>query len=172
MARNSRRLARRCAVQALYQWRMTAQAPAQIEATFICNADLAGRHRDYFLALIQAIPAHIDTIDALIDAHTERTPQQLDVVEQAILRLGAFELRYARDIPPKVVMNEAIDLAKLFGAQHGYKFVNAVLDKIARQLADSDEHVAIDGGDAAGDAAGERDSEMAGKMAGRRPAKT
>ncbi|MGI9310522.1 MAG: transcription antitermination factor NusB [bacterium] len=150
MAISGRRLARRCAVQALYQWRLTGQAPSQIERSFIDNERLSGAARAYFLALIADIPARIERLDALIAAHSNRESDRLDVVEQAILRLGAYELACARDVPARVVLDEAIDLAKAFGTEHGYKYVNGVLDKIAR--AERGVTVASDGdGDGATD---------------------
>ena len=132
MAKSSRRLARQCVVQALYQWQLTAQAPSQIAPNFIGNDKLAGRHLDYFDLLISEIPAHIDKIDELIAAHLDRRPNQVDLLEQAILRLGTYELAYEPGIPVKVVLNEAVELAKLFCSENGYQYVNAVLDQIAR----------------------------------------
>lgn len=134
MATSGRHLARRCAMQALYQWRMTRQAPSEIEASFIANRKLTGKNRDYFLFLIKNIPKHIDKIDRLIAAHLDRDPDKVDLLEQAILRLAAYELKFGRDIPPKVAIDEAIHLAKLFCSENGYKYVNAVLDKIARAV--------------------------------------
>lgn len=132
--KTGRSLARRCAMQALYQWRMTRQAPSEIEASFIADRKLTGKNRDYFLRLINDIPKHIDNIDKLINAHLDRDPDKVDLLEMAILRLGAYELNFGRDIPPKVVLDEAVNLAKLFCAENGYKYINAVLDKIARAV--------------------------------------
>ncbi len=133
MAQSSMHLARRCAVQALYQWRMTGQAPAQIGPNFINNEQLTDKHLAYFRLLIEAIPRQIETIDRLIASHLDRAAERVDIIEQAILRLGAYELYYQPSIPVKVVLNEAIKLAKLFCAEHGYKYVNGVLDKVAQQ---------------------------------------
>lgn len=134
MAKSSRRLARRCAVQALYQWRMTGQAPSEIRQNFIANESLTGQHLDYFLLLIDRIPASIEKIDELINPRLDRDPDRVDFIEQAILRLGAYELACAPDIPAKVVLDEAVELARLFCSEHGYKYVNGVLDKIARDV--------------------------------------
>jgi len=134
VGRTGRSLARRCAMQALYQWRMTRQAPSEIEASFIADSKLTGKNRDYFLCLINDIPKHIDKIDKLINAHLDRDPDKVDLLEMAILRLGTYELNFGRDIPPKVVLDEAVNLAKLFCAENGYKYINAVLDKIARAV--------------------------------------
>ncbi len=136
MAKSGRRLARRCAVQALYQWRMTGQAPSEIRESFIANENLTGKHLDYFLLLIERIPARIEEIDERIKARLDRDPEKVDLIEQAILRLGAYELVCAPDVPAKVVLDEAVDLAKLFCSKNGYQYVNGVLDKIARDVRD------------------------------------
>ena len=129
-----RRLARRCAVQALYQWRLTAQSPEIIEQSFIADAKLRGKQRAYFLHLIAEIPKHIAQIDALIAPHLDRQVDAVDILEQAIIRLGAYELAFAGEVPTRVVINEGVELAKLFCAQHGYRYVNAVLDRLARAV--------------------------------------
>lgn len=134
MARSGRHLARRCAVQALYQWQMTGQSPDKITDTFIGNENLKGKHRDYFLTLINIIPNYIEQIDALIRPHLDRDQSRVDMIEQAILRLGTYELRYDSTIPTSVVIDEAIDLAKTFCSEHGYKYVNGVLDKVASEV--------------------------------------
>ena len=132
--KNDRRPARRCAVQAVYQWRITGQAPADIKGNFIGNEDLRGRHLDYFHELIADIPRRIARIDELINMHLDRPPEQVDLIEQAILRLGAYELAFAPEVPAKVALDEAVELARLFCAEHGYRYVNAVLDKVARDV--------------------------------------
>lgn len=134
MARSGRHLARRCAVQALYQWQMTKQSPEQIVETFIGNQNLQGKHKDYFLSLINIIPNRISDIDGLIAPHLDRDQEKVDLIEQAILRLGTYELRFDHGIPVKVVIDEAIDLAKTFCSEHGYKYVNGVLDKVAAEV--------------------------------------
>ncbi len=134
MAISGRRLARRCVVQALYQWRMTGQEPSEIPENFIANENLTGKHLDYFLLLINRIPGRIKKIDQHIKVHLDRDINKVDLIEQAILRLGVYELVYAPDIPAKVVLNEAVDLAKIFCSENGYQYVNGVLDKIAHDV--------------------------------------
>lgn len=126
-------------MQALYQWRVTAQPPAEIEASFIKNKRLTGDAKDYFLLLINNIPKEIDKIDELIAAHLDRDSASVDWLEQAILRLAAYELTHAPELPPKVVLDEAVILAKTFCAENGYKYINGVLDKIARQVRGGDD---------------------------------
>ena len=113
---------------------MTGQDKEQIMESFIENESLEGKHQDYFLSLINIIPNYVDNIDALIAPHLDRDQEKVDLIEQAILRLGTYELRYDKSIPTNVVIDEAIDLAKTFGSEHGYKYVNGVLDKVAREV--------------------------------------
>ncbi len=136
MARSGRHLARRCAVQALYQWNVTGQSPSEIESSFIKNENLSGRHLDYFLALIKNIPLNIEVIDNLITPHLDRKLDKVDLIEHAILRVGTYELKFQPDVPARVVLDEAIDIAKVFASEHSYKYVNGVLDKIAREVRD------------------------------------
>lgn len=121
-------------MQALYQWQMTGQKPEEIIETFIENDNLTGKHQDYFLGLINIIPNYVGEIDALIYPHLDREQQKVDLIEQAILRLGTYELKYDQTIPTNVVIDEAIDLAKTFGSEHGFRYVNGVLDKVAKTV--------------------------------------
>ena len=88
----------------------------------------------YFHLLIQDIPLHLHELDDHLNPHLDRTIEEIDPVERAILRLGVYEFEFHLEIPYKVVLNEAVELAKIFGAEHGHKFVNAVLDKVALKL--------------------------------------
>ncbi|MEM7195687.1 MAG: transcription antitermination factor NusB [Pseudomonadota bacterium] len=124
-------MARRSAVQALYQWAMTGQDAADIITSFIENDALKGKHKEYFNSLIEIIPVYIEQIDELVDPFLDRDREKVDPLEQAILRLGAYELEFSPDIPARVVIDEAVDIAKAFCSDNGYRFVNGVLDKIA-----------------------------------------
>ena len=134
MARSGRHLARRSAVQALYQWQVTGQSPEEIEKNFIHNENLSGTHLEYFLALINIIPNSIEVIDSQLSDYLDRDTEKVDLTEQAILRLGAYELLYEKDVPIKVILDEAVDLAKIFCSENGYKYVNGVLDKVAKSV--------------------------------------
>jgi N utilization substance protein B len=134
MSGGSRTRARQAAVQALYQWQLTGQAPAEIEHHFIADHELSGVDVEYFHHLIGQIPQHRQRLDDLLSQHLDRPIGEVDPVERAILRLGVFELALHPEIPYRVVINEAVELAKTFGAEHGHKYVNAVLDKAAAQL--------------------------------------
>ncbi len=132
--RNSRHLARSCAVQALYQWQVTGQPPAEIESSFIRNQNLADRHLDYFQELIKWIPRHAPEIDRLLSCFLDRELERVDLIEHAILRVGAYELKYEADTPVNVIIDEAVGLARVFASEHGYKYVNGVLDKVAKEV--------------------------------------
>lgn len=132
--RGGRKRARQLAVQALYQWQMTAQPPGEIEAHFIDDHDLKGVDQEYFRTLVHEVPLHQHELDDHLIPHLDRPIEEIDPVERAILRIGACEFEFHPEIPYRVILNEAIELAKMFGAEHGHKFVNAVLDKVAASL--------------------------------------
>jgi len=132
MATSGRHLARRNAAQALYQWDITGQDASSILANFIHDERLKGRYREYFEKLIKEIPENIEKLDDMIASHADRPVDRLDPLEKAILRIGTYEILYQIDVPHSVVVNEAIEMAKLFCADHGYKYVNGVLDKVVK----------------------------------------
>ena len=134
MARSSRHLARRCAVQALYQWDVTGQPSTDIEANFIKNEQLSGKHRDYFVRIIENIPMRVEQIDNLLSPFLDRDLEKIDPIEHAILRVGSYELLFEADVPSRVIIDEAIDLAKTFSSENGFKFINGVIDKIAKEV--------------------------------------
>ena len=130
-----RGLARRVTVQALYQWLINEGTPASLLKQFReQEAGLGRADPAYFEELLNGVVAHAPALTVDIVPHLDRALNQLDPVEHAILLLGAYELRHEPAVPWKVVVNEAVNLAKTFGAEDGYKFVNGVLDKLARQL--------------------------------------
>lgn len=128
-----RRRARRLLVQALYQWQLSSAELHDIEAQF--RADTQG-HVDwnYFHELLGAIPRQVERLDALLTPHLDRAVTALDPVERALLRMASFELTDRVDVPYRVVINEAVELAKVFGATDSHKYVNGVLDTLARQV--------------------------------------
>lgn len=134
MSQGNRHKAREAAVQALYQWQLTEQAPGDIEEHFMLDHEMGDVDVEYFDQLVRQIPLHIHEVDDHILPHVDRTMDEVDPVERAILRLGAYEFEFHPEIPYKVILNEAVELAKTFGAEHGHKFVNAVLDKVALKL--------------------------------------
>jgi N utilization substance protein B len=130
----ARRRARRTALQALYQWQLTAQAPAEIERQFVEEQDLSRVDMDYFRELLYRVPALVSALDAQLVPLLDRPLAQVDPVERAILRMGAYELIERPEIPYRVVINEAVDIAKVFGAEQGHRYVNATLDRLAREV--------------------------------------
>jgi N utilization substance protein B len=134
MSSGSRHLARQAAVQALYQWDLTQQGPEDILKHFIQDHDLNDADQAYFHALVYEVPLYRQEINGRLLAHIDRELDDIDPVERAILRIGTYELEYKKDVPTRVIIDEAVKLAKTFGADHGYKFINGVLDKVARDL--------------------------------------
>lgn len=132
-----RRRARECAVQALYSWYLSNNPIEQIELTFFVDQEdlLLGVDKPYFRKLLRETAAHIDEIDDYMIASLDRDLTELDPIERAILRLAVYELKFEQDVPYRVVINEAIEVAKVFGAEDSHKYVNAVLDKLALRLA-------------------------------------
>lgn len=126
--------ARRCAAQALYQWQLTGQEPSRIATQFLADQDLGKADLDYFRELVFQIPARIEEIDAVLTPFLDRPILQVDPVECAILRIGGYELMLRPDIAYRIIINEAVELAKVFGAEQGHRFVNGVLDKAARAV--------------------------------------
>jgi N utilization substance protein B len=130
----NRHLARQAAVQALYQWDLTEQAPETILEHFIQDHDTTDIDEDYFQLLVREVPLFHRELEAHIIPKLDREFEEVDPVERAILRIGAYELEYRSDVPRNVVINESVELAKTFGAELSYKFVNGVLDKVAAEL--------------------------------------
>ncbi|MGY0505507.1 transcription antitermination factor NusB [Luteimonas sp. e5] len=125
--------ARRRAMQALYAWQMAGGTAQQVIAQFAHEqaheiADLA-----YFEDLVRGVMQHVAELDAGLAPHLDRTVDEVDAVERAVLRIAAYEFRHRIDVPYRVVINEAIETTKRFGAEHGHTYVNGVLDKLAGQ---------------------------------------
>jgi len=131
---SNRHNARRAAVQALYQWDLTQQHAQDIEKSFAQIHDMVNVDRKYLTETLKKIPDHQDELEELITPVIGREFKTLDPVERAILRLGSYELKYRSDVPTKVVINEMIELAKVFGSDHSYKFINGVMDKLGKAL--------------------------------------
>lgn len=124
--------ARRRALQALYQWQMAGQDLVDIEAQFQQEMDMGAVDIELFREFLHGVPARVDTLDASFGPLLDRPLQQLDPIERAILRMGTYELETRIDIPYRVVINEAVELAKQFGAEQSHRYINGVLDKVAR----------------------------------------
>jgi N utilization substance protein B len=129
----ARSLARRSAVQAIYQWQLTGYDLSEIERQFVEEHGLGNANVEYFNELLHEIPKRLDEIDAALVEFIDRSIASIDPVERAVLRIGAYELLCRPDLPYRVVLNECINLAKEFGAAHGHKYVNGILDRIAHK---------------------------------------
>ena len=130
-----RGLARRLTVQALYQWLVNESSPDALLRQFAEQDEGLGRaDPDYFAELLRGVVEFKAELNAAVAPHLDRPLEQLDPVEHAVLLLGAYELLYKPEVPWKVVVNESVSLTKVFGAEEGYKFVNGVLDKLARNI--------------------------------------
>ncbi len=129
-----RRKARHYGMQALYQWHMAGAALSDIEAEFRADYDFAHVDLEYFQALLHGVPAHVDELESAFAPLLDRKLEELDPIERTLLRMGTYELIERLDVPYKVVINEAVALAKKFGATDSHKYINGVLDKAARQL--------------------------------------
>ncbi|HSM97987.1 MAG TPA: transcription antitermination factor NusB [Gallionella sp.] len=132
--RSPRHRARELALQGIYQWRITAGDDAQIEKQIHAEKNLGRYDKELFSKLLRgALGSHAE-LEALVAPQLDRPIEELSPVEYAVLLLGTFELAQHIEVPYKVVINEAVELAKTFGGTDGHKFVNGVLDKLAPQL--------------------------------------
>jgi len=125
--------ARKNVVQALYQWQMTGTSVIEIERQFSESDRLKNVQRSYFSELLRGVPKELAAIDDALKLFVDRPVEKIDPVERAILRMSIFELFHRLDIPYRVILNEAVSLSKLYGAEDGYKYINGVLDKIAHR---------------------------------------
>jgi transcription antitermination protein NusB len=129
-----RAVARKLAMQALYRWQINAGPWQDVLNEFATDEDMRKADRGYFNKMVTDICRASETLDATLAGFMDRKPTELDPVERAVLWVGAHELKSAPDVPYRVVINEAVGLAKRFGATDSHKFVNAVLDAAARDL--------------------------------------
>jgi len=130
----ARRKARRLAIQAVYSWQLSNNSVSDIEAEFLTDNDVSKVDVDYFQDLLRGVAASVSSLDEALSPYTDRPFAELDQIERAILRVAGYELKSRLDVPYKVVMNEAIELAKAFGADDSHRFVNGVLDKAVDSL--------------------------------------
>ncbi|OOF69372.1 transcription antitermination factor NusB [Rodentibacter caecimuris] len=129
-----RRRARECAVQALYSWDISGNSVQEIELAFMLDQDMNGVDKVYFRKLLHQTITNIEAVDFSISAYLDRQFNELDPIEKAVLRVAVYELQFEFDVPYKVVINEAIEVAKVFGSDESHKYINGVLDKIAPAL--------------------------------------
>jgi N utilization substance protein B len=132
--RSPRHRARELALQGIYQWRITAGDDAQIEKQIHAEKNLGRYDKELFSRLLRGALSQHAGLETLLAPHLDRPLLELSPVEYAVLLLGTFELSAHPEVPYKVIINEAVELAKTFGGADGHKFVNGVLDKLAPQL--------------------------------------
>ena len=130
----SRRHARRALVQAIYQWQVAQHDAGEIRSQFADSGTLKKADGAFFDRCLHGIIAETDDLDSAFAPYLDRKVADLNQVERAILRAGTFELSACPDVPFKVVLDEYITLAKTFGAEDSYKYINGVLDRVARDF--------------------------------------
>ena len=131
---HARARSRRLAMQALYQWDLSGTGLHEIRGQFLESEDFSRIDKDYFVLLFNQVSKDVAEVDNNFGEFLDRPVGQLDPVERAILRIATWELLYQPDLPYRVVINEAVQLAKKFGAEQGHTYVNGVLDKLAQKL--------------------------------------
>jgi transcription antitermination protein NusB len=130
----ARSRARRRALQALYAWQLSGSHMNAVIEQFRHEQDMEVADLEYFEDLLRGVETNVAALDESLRPHIDREVAQIDPIERAVLRLAAYELKYRPDVPYRVIINEAIEVTKRFGADHGHSYVNGVLDKLAADL--------------------------------------
>ena len=125
---------RRLAMQAIYQWQMTGDSIAGIKQQFLDENNPTKIDVEYFTELVSGVASTVSEIDKLLEKYMNRTIESVDPVERSILRIGAYEFINRLDVPFRVVLNEAVTITKEFCSEKSHAFVNAVLDKVAKEI--------------------------------------
>ncbi|AKZ66127.1 transcription antitermination factor NusB [Candidatus Palibaumannia cicadellinicola] len=134
MKRTNRRRTRECAVQALYSWQLSHNDILDIEVQFLAEQNTQGIDLAYFHELYYGTAIKAKVLDQLMAPYLLRPLDQLGHIERAVLRIALYELSNSKDVPYRVAINEAIELAKTFGAEDSYKFINGVLENTAPKI--------------------------------------
>jgi N utilization substance protein B len=127
----ARSRARRRALQAVYAWQLSNSPVERVIEQFRDEQDMEVADLEYFEALVRGVVQHADELDAVLAKYIDRGMGQVDPIERAVLRIAGYELAHRLDVPYRVVINEAIETTKRFGAEHGHTYVNGVLDRAA-----------------------------------------
>ena len=125
---------RRFAMQAIYQWQMTGDSITDIKQQFFDANNFSVIDADYFSELVSGVVSSISELDPLLEKYMARTVESVDPVERSILRLAAYEFIHRLDVPYRVVLDEAINVTREYCAENSHTFVNAVLDKVAKEV--------------------------------------
>ncbi|WP_297927347.1 transcription antitermination factor NusB [uncultured Agitococcus sp.] len=137
----ARHKARRFALQGLYEWQLSGNQPFEIEARYRVENAMHKVDLAYFHELLHQVVAKNRELDNAFEPFLDRKMQQLDPVERNILRIGSYELIHHIEIPYKIILNEAVELAKDFGATDSYKYVNSILDELAKTVRKAEKQV-------------------------------
>jgi len=130
-----RHWSRRLALQALYQWQITGHEIDELLAQFVEDDNWEKADKDYFVDLVTASINQNEDLAAIFSPHLNLPSEQIDPIENSILLYATYEILHKSETPTKVILSEAINLCKKFGSIDGYKFINGVLDKVAKQRA-------------------------------------
>ena len=125
---------RRLAMQAVYQWQMTGDSITDIKQQFFEENNMSKLDADFFSELVSGVAGSISELDPLLRKYMSRDVESVDPVERSILRIAAYEFVNRFDVPYRVVLNEAVNITKEFCAENSHTFVNAVLDKVAKEV--------------------------------------
>jgi N utilization substance protein B len=132
--KSSRRRARELALQGIYQWRLSGNPAAQIEKQIAEEKNLGRYDAAFYSELLRGVLTNSPDLLAAVSPHLDRPLDELSPIEYSVLLLAAYELTFLPEIPYRVVINEAVELAKSYGGTDGHKYVNGVLDKLAAQV--------------------------------------
>ncbi len=125
---------RRLAMQAIYQWQMTGDNISDIKQQFFDENNMAKLDAQFFSEMVSGVASSISELDPLLEKYMTRSVESVDPVERSVLRLATYEFINRLDIPYRVVLNEAVNITKEFCAEKSHTFVNAVLDKVAKEI--------------------------------------
>jgi N utilization substance protein B len=125
---------RRLAMQAIYQWQMTGDNVSDIKQQFFDENNMSQFDSAFFSELVSGVASSISELDVLLEKYMSRSAESVDPVERSILRIAVYEFVNRYDVPYRVVLNEAVNITKEYCAENSHTFVNAVLDKVAKEV--------------------------------------
>ncbi|MDB6096351.1 MAG: NusB antitermination factor [Francisellaceae bacterium] len=138
---NHRRKARRYSLQALYSWELSNNSLAKVEENILLEKAHKKFDIEYFKEILYGVPQHLTELQDSFIPYLNIGLEELDTIELTVLRIATYEFKYRLDIPYKVIINEALELTKMFGSIEGFKFVNGVLDKVSKDLRQSEQAI-------------------------------
>ena len=129
-----RHRARRLVLQGLYEWQISGNSISDIETNLLIENQHRVFDQEFLHQFLHGILTETSELDAIFNEYLDRNLDEITPVELAILRMGVYELKHRLDVPYKVVLNESVELCKIFGASESHKYINGILDKAAQQL--------------------------------------